>query len=268
VLTIAAVTDLHFGPRASHAGKLRKLSDLAPELVQRFAAFARQCRPDVVVNLGDVIEDEGPELDLARYQRGIGLLDGLPGQLVHVAGNHDLINLRAPDLRRSWGLEPQGPLHRSFDVAGHHVAVVHTVERRDVDVRIEAAELAWLQADLAATDLPTVVLMHHSAAEQDLADNRWFSQAPELALVHERRDLRAILEAAGRTVLVLNGHLHWNHVAIIRGIPYVTLQSLTENVEQDAPGRPAACWALVRLSDEGVRVRVLGAEPARFELRR
>ncbi|MBM4359501.1 MAG: metallophosphoesterase family protein [Deltaproteobacteria bacterium] len=265
-LTLGIVTDLHFGPAASFGGKLRKLTHRAAELTRSFAERMRdEVRPDLVVNLGDVLEDESPELDRVRYAECMDLLALAGVERLNVAGNHDAVHLDAPALRTLWGLAPDGPLHQSLDRGGAHLVVLATHETKDVDVRIDEAQLAWLEADLAATTLPTVVLMHHSAADQHLAGNRWFAKAPHLALVKERKRLRALLEASGKVVLVVNGHLHWNHLDVIRGIPYLTLQSLIENLDDDAPGRPASAYAVVRLSNRRISIEVGGAETCRYQ---
>jgi hypothetical protein len=65
---------------------------------------------------------------------------------------------------------------------------------------------------------------------------------------------------------VFNGHLHWNHFDVIGGIPYATVQSLIENVDEDAPGRAAASHALVHLNDKRMVVRVRGNDPARYQV--
>jgi 3',5'-cyclic AMP phosphodiesterase CpdA len=268
MLRLAVITDVHFGPKASFGGKLRKLSHLGPPLTRAFAAKMRdETRPDVIVNLGDCIEDESAELDRKRYAAFVELLRESDRELVHVAGNHDLKNLAAGDLLPIWGRE--APLHYSLDRGGVHLVVLHTQEETGVRVGIDAAQLAWLEADLARSTLPAVVLMHHSAADQDLRGNRWFEGLPQLCLVAERAALRAILARHGRTLLVVNGHLHWNHLDVIEGIPYVTVQSLIENVEDDAPGTPAAAHALITIDGPRVLVEVAGAHPARyqFELR-
>lgn len=269
MITFGVVTDQHFGPEARLSGKLRKLTGRAPELTRAFARrMRREVRPDLVVNLGDCIEDESPSADLERYRACLSLLDEAGCELVHVAGNHDRIHLRAPELRRAWGLEPAGPLHRSFDRRGVHFVVLATHEQKDVEVTVDDDQIAWLQADLAATKLPTVVLMHHSAAEQDLRGNRWFEGAPHICLVRRRARLRELFARHGRTRLVINGHLHWNHLDVIGGIPYVTLQSLVENVEDDAPGRPAAAHAVVRLDERRLLIEVEGAQPCRYQVER
>jgi Icc protein len=264
-LTLAVVTDLHFGPEVHFEGRLRKMSHLAPTLADDFVrAMNDAISPDLVANLGDDIEDESREVDLERYGACQAILRRAKAPLVNVAGNHDLVHLNRDDLNRFWGRT--GPLYYALDVRGWHVVVLHTIEREGIDVRIPTPQLEWLRADLAAASSPTVVLMHHSASEQSLDDSRWWPGRAHLALVQERAELRHILQASGRVRLVMNGHLHWNHFDVIAGIPYVTVQSLVENVDDDAPGRAAAAHAVVQLSEHRGIVRVKGNDPARYQV--
>ena len=278
-LTFALITDLHFGPEARYAGKLRKLSHHAGDLARAFVDRMNEVvRPDLVVNLGDDIEDEGPEADRARYAECNGILRGARAELVNVAGNHDTVHLSSADLLAVWGsgggAERAGPsqkrdaqpvLYSSFDRGGVHFTVLHTRERKDLDVRVGPEQLAWLAEDLAGTRLPTIVLMHHSAADQDLTGNRWFEGKPHICLVRERRALRRLFAEQGRVVAVFNGHLHWNHLDVIEGVPFVTVQSLIENLDDDAPGRAAAAHAVVRVSKRRIVVAIEGAERARYQ---
>jgi 3',5'-cyclic-AMP phosphodiesterase len=269
VITIGVVTDLHFGPEARFGGKLRKLTAQAPTLTRTFAAKMREeTQPDFVVNLGDDIEDESPERDAERYAECLSILAESGRELVHVAGNHDRVHLSPSDLRRLWGMPPQGRLHRRFSRGGISFLVLATHERKDRDVRIDADQLAWVESELASGDGPVVVFMHHSAADQDLRHNRWFSDLPQLCLVEERARLREIFERSGRVRLVVNGHLHWNHLAVHAGIPYVTVQSLIENVDDDAPGRAAAAHAVIRLEEQTTHIEIFGAEPCRYQFSR
>ncbi len=272
-LKIGFVTDLHFGPQAFHDGKLRKLTHHASELTREVVRRMNEdVKPDLLVNLGDDIEDESREADLARYTECQDILRTAKAELVNVAGNHDTIHLTRDDLARIWRRETlitkpgDQPLFYSFDRGGFHFTVLHTLERKDVDVRIPQAQLEWLTRDLDATALPTVVLMHHSASEQDLSDSFWFKGLAHLALVKERAELRAILERSGKVRVVFNGHVHRNHFDVIRGIPYVTIQSLIENLDEDAPGRPAAACAVAMLEDARTTIRVLGNDPARYQI--
>jgi 3',5'-cyclic AMP phosphodiesterase CpdA len=270
-LTLALITDLHFGPEARHEGKLRKLTKEAPLLARAFVERMNDVvRPDLVVNLGDDIEDESPEVDRGRYLECQAILRGARAELVNVAGNHDTIHLTPAELLTAWGEVESPVLYRSFDREGYHFVVLHTRERKDVDITVGSEQLEWLGADLAASTLPTIVFMHHSAADQDLRGNRWFEGRPNIGLVRERRALRKTLSerGEGRVLAVFNGHLHWNHLDVVDGIPFVTLQSLIENLDEDAPGRPAAAHAVVRLSRRRLVVEVEGAERARYQFDR
>jgi hypothetical protein len=46
-----------------------------------------------VINLGDDLEDEGPEVDRARYGDVMRILGRVDAALAHVAGNHDTVHL-------------------------------------------------------------------------------------------------------------------------------------------------------------------------------
>lgn len=278
-LTFALTTDMHFGPAALYRGKLRKLSAHAGDLLGAFVErMNTRVEPAFIVNLGDDIEDESAEADRARYAECMDILGRAKADLVHVAGNHDTVHLSESELlalwaRRADGLPKPSALRYSFDRAGIHFVVLHTREQKDRDITVGEEQLAWLAADLERAATPTIVFMHHSAADQHLVGNRWFEGRANICLVKERKALRAILEAPRRdgqrqVLAVFNGHLHWNHLDLVGGIPFVTLQSLIENLDEDAPGRPAMAHAVVRISRSRLVVEVEGAEPARYQFDR
>src|SRR5689334_25304321 len=103
-LVFALISDLHFGKETGYDGKLRKLTSQAPQLTRAFVDRMNQVvRPDLVINLGDDIEDENREADLLRYGECMRELARCDAAVRHVAGNHDLINLTEDDLLRFWG---------------------------------------------------------------------------------------------------------------------------------------------------------------------
>lgn len=264
-LVFALISDLHFGKEVGYDGKLRKLTTHAPRLTRAFVDRMNDVvHPDLVVNLGDDIEDENRDADLLRYGECMAELSRCKAEVRHVAGNHDLINLTEADLLGFWG--QTGRVYYSFDRAGVHFAVLCTHETKDVSVRIDDDQLDWLVKDLALAKAPVIVFMHHTASEQDIGKNRWFYRAPHICKVAERKKLRRIIEASRKVIAVFNGHLHWNHFDLCGGIPYVTVQSLIENLDDDAPGRPAAAHAVCRLSDKRLIVEIEGNDPARYQI--
>lgn len=240
------------------------MSHHAAELTESFVrTMLDEVRPDFVVNLGDDIEDESRAADLARYEECQSILKRTGVPVVNVAGNHDTVNLGREDLLATWGR--QGELYYSFDQGGFHFTVLHTVEEPGGDIHVREPEFAWLRADLEQAQFPSIVFMHHSASEQDLDDSFWFRGRANRALVQERRELRALFQAK-KVLAVFNGHVHRNHFDVIRGIPYITIQSLIENVDEDAPGRASRAHAVVRLDGERIVVRVYGEDPARYQI--
>lgn len=262
-MRLALFTDQHFGPAASFQGKLRKLTHQAASLTERFVCKMNlETKPDVVVNLGDVLEDESEELDAQRYGQFLGLMAGLTCPVEHVIGNHDSARLSDEKLGTMLGTDSH---YRSTDIAGVHLVVLRSVERKDRDVRLPDEQLSWLRADLDRTELPTLVCIHHPLSDLDLTGNRWFEKAPHICRVANRREAREILEHSGKVRAVFNGHAHWNHLDVVNGIPYVTLQSLIENVDDDAPGRAAAAHAVVDVSAKRLIVNVFGEHPAHYQ---
>ena len=62
---------------------------------------------------------------------------------------------------------------------------------------------------------------------------------------------------SGKVKAVFNGHIHWNHIMHHDGIPYINLQALSENFQND--GTPAESYALVEVGEGGeVRVDIKG----------
>jgi len=266
-MRFALISDVHFGPPASHEGKLRKLTHLSETLVDAFVTrMQQQVQPDLVINLGDVLEDEAAQPDRQRYARFVELLAQIGRPVLHVAGNHDTINLTPEELCSMWG--NSSSVVYSQDHHGIHFSVLRTIEHPGERIELPEEQIRWLERDLAATNLPSIVLMHHPASEMRLEGNRWFEKQPHICRVVERRALREVIAQSGKVLAVFNGHVHWNHLDVIAGIPYVTLQSLSENLDEDAPGRAAAAYAVCDLDDRRLVITVHGAEMVRYQLER
>jgi 3',5'-cyclic AMP phosphodiesterase CpdA len=261
----ALISDVHFGPVAYNAGRLSKLSHEAARLTRSFVDSMNDVeRPALVINLGDVIEDQDPAADRRNYREFLSIVHALEAPILHVAGNHDTINLSDDDLRELW--EHSGPLHYSRRIGDLSFLVLHTRQIKDTAVHLSLEQLEWVEAELQRLTPPVIVLMHHPASEMRLTGNHWFEHAPHICRVAERRALRRLLEQSGKVAAVFNGHVHWNHFDIAGGIAYITVQSLTENLDADAPGRPAAAWAVCDMDQHRLVVELRGEEAARYQV--
>ena len=96
------------------------------------------------------------------------MLSRCKSEVRHVAGNHDLINLTEDDLLAFWGADRARSTIRSIAAACTSSCSTRA-RRKDVERahRRRAARVA--RGDLAAATRSAIVLMHHTAAEQDIA---------------------------------------------------------------------------------------------------
>ncbi|MCI0479535.1 metallophosphoesterase, partial [Candidatus Uhrbacteria bacterium] len=172
----------------------------------------------------------------------VARLRAFPGPIVHVLGNHDLYDLSKEDFLAATG---SPATFHSLDVGAYHVVVLDAqYTRTGVDVAhigwmvqgtIPEAQLSWLEADLATTDKPTIVLIHQPL---DVAFDLLAGGPP----VSNALAVRAVLAASGRVIAVLQGHDHENRYASIDGIHYVTFAAM---VDHDVPTPPT--WAAITL---------------------
>jgi Icc protein len=259
-LRIGLVTDIHHGPDVD----VRTGSAARSLLAVLTACMRERFHPDVIVDLGDRINDVDLEADRAHLREVRDMLEGAGRPVVYAWGNHDLANVAPDDARAILGKKAD---HESLDANGYHLVVLNsqdpTVE--GIGGTLSSAQLDWLERDLSATSRPVIVFCHHPLDEQDPGRHWYFADHPGHALAGNRERARRILAVSGRVRAVFNGHMHLNTVEIIDGIPYVTVMSL---VDSKMTGGPSGCFAEITLTDAGaVEIRVRGRLPLAIAFR-
>jgi 3',5'-cyclic-AMP phosphodiesterase len=247
-LRLGIVTDIHYGPDTEMV-----LGSAAPDALRAASTACGRGRPDLLVDLGDRLTDETPDVDLQRLRTLAGLFGASGFRREHLRGNHDALSPAVHEELLG------GPVtSRSCDVGGWHLVFLDTYDGSVGGVLTDDA-LDWFEADLAATSLPTVVFSHQPLDGQPLIGNPVFEveyAAHAHPAGHERA--RRIMAASGRVRMAVNGHTHWNHHVTVAGVPHVTVQSL---VARTAAGHETGSYAVVELDDRSHRVRVFGGEP-------
>lgn len=207
---------------------------------------ARAIKADFAINGGDHVFDS---LGVPK-QRAVTLFDlyskteqDLGLKLHHTIGNHDVVGIYPAS-----GVSPDDPLYGkklfedrfgklyySFDHKGHHFIVLDTIgitPDHAYEGRVDAAQMQWLKADLAAlaADTPVIVSVHIPLVSAFFS----YIPVPATAAAHHgatvanANEVLALFE--GHNVLgVLQGHTHINEIVVWKGVPYITSGAICGN---------------------------------------
>jgi len=147
------------------------------------------------------------------------LMDGCNKPAYSILGNHEhgIID----DFVSASKTMPSA--YYSFDVNGIHFICLESSE--DTFYSMTQAQLDWLQSDLAASVLPTIVFIHHRIDKNygDPAD--WWPTEPLSIYCYNSEAIRALLEADGDVTTVFSGHYHEPTKTILNGVTYYTVPS-------------------------------------------
>jgi HAD superfamily hydrolase (TIGR01450 family) len=257
-LRLALIGDIHHGPFSE-----AKDGPAALRLLEGALDEINALQPALVVDLGDRITETDAAADTARFREVVEGFRRLRIPWVYLPGNHDLVHLSLAACEAMLGVRLRP---HSIDLSGWHLVFWQVDCRQQPGGRLASrADLEWLEADLRSTDLPSVVFTHVPFDDASMVGNYYFAHGvPGGPSYRNSAEIRAVLERTDRAVLVVAGHVHWNHLVTINGIRYVAVQGLTETFTTHP--EPAGAWAVLDLSDEGMRLEVRGRDPALLAL--
>lgn len=256
---IAIVTDIHHGT-PSHT----KRGDTALELLAAFAEWSNGQKPDLVLDLGDRISDVDSQTD-ARLEREVAeLFARIDAPVHHVCGNHDRDHLSVAENEEILG----APLASEvIDLGAWQMALWRAASRIHRNVPrpgfdLPEADLLWLSRMAQQAEKPTLLASHVPISGHSQVSNYYFQRTPGASTYPQADRARAALAQARVPVAAIAGHVHWNTVTTVDGIPHMTQQSLTESFT--TAGEPARAWGMLELG-ETVQWQVFGDDP--FEAR-
>jgi len=257
-LKIALVTDIHNG-----RDSLTKKGGAAVPLLQAFRAFVADEQPDLVAELGDRISDASPEADHAAMAEVAAELAALPVPFHALMGNHDRVHLT---VAQNEALLGQGLASHSLDLKGWHLVFwqADTAMSHAREPALSEADLDWLRDDLAATSLPAIIFSHIPLDGASMTGNFYFQANPQFATYGNLARAQAIITGAGNVAMCVAGHVHWNNLSRIGGIPFLSLQSLTESYTTQ--GEASGAWAVIEADAEGVSWRGYGQDPIELKV--
>lgn len=255
---LALLADIHHGPDIG-----TKIGTAALPLLREIRGQIVDAAPDALIELGDRINDVDHDEDIRLTREVADALAGLNLRRAHLLGNHDNHEITRAEAESAFQLSFDS---YSFDLEGLHIAIwnADTHVRPQIGFSFAEHDLAWLQADLARTELPTVLCTHVPLDNGSMVGNLYFEHQRQYAYYeHEGVRAREIIERSGKVILCLAGHTHWNACHSIDGVHYATIHSLTESFT--TPPHPTGAWARCEIG-EHIEIEVFGRDPVLYRL--
>lgn len=262
-LRIAIVTDIHHGKNAE-----AKKGASAMRLMADFAAFVSQEKPDLVLDLGDRISDEDPETVVILEREVSAAFDPIRAvcPVHHICGNHDRDFLSVAQNEMILG---QSLGHQTLDAGEWRIVLwrADTLIRRPDGFQCPDSDIAWLARTIAEADRPLLIASHVPVSGHSQIGNYYFQSNPGSSTYPQHAEkIRDVLRTSKVPTVCLAGHVHWNTVTTIDGIPHFTQQSLTESfvmAPENGAGEACGAYGLLKLSAETIDWQVFGADAFR-----
>jgi 3',5'-cyclic AMP phosphodiesterase CpdA len=197
------------------------IADIHPDMlpdgldrVRAFVAAMMKAQVDFIVQLGDFV---WPAPTNRRY---LDAWNAFAGPRYHVLGNHDMDDGYTSEqtvafcaMPGRYYAFPAGPA-RGLVLDGNEPGGKRSGYRRFVG----AAQLAWLERELAGDERPCVIFIHQPF-DEDHAD-----------ALENGAAVRAVLERAqqakpGSVLAVFCGHLHLDYARAVNGIQHLQINS-------------------------------------------
>ncbi len=193
----------------------------AASLAQVLAGLAPLPQLDALLLTGDLSQDDSP----ASYQMLGNAIAPLQVPAYWLPGNHDQ-NTDATEAVLS-----QAPFcsDKSFPLGAWHIVLLSTMLPGQVQGRLSAASLAWLDRELGQySQQPTVVALHHHPLPIGSA---WM----DAIALENPEEFLAVLDRHPQVKLVLNGHIHQEFVAQRNGVDYFGTPSTCVQFKPQTP---------------------------------
>lgn len=236
---LALVADIHHGEN-----HFTKKGSHALPLMAEFARFVGETKPDAVIDLGDRISDKDRETDLVLEREAAEAFRAIGHPVHHLCGNHDRDHLSVSDNEAILGQSLQ---HQTIDIGGWRLVLwrADSLIRRPGGFVLTEHDLLWLAGVVRQADRPLAIMSHVPVSGHSQTSNYYFERNPASSTYPGAERARAVLRAAHVPVVWVSGHVHWNTLTFVDGIPHITLQSLTETFTTHP--EPAAAWGLLEL---------------------
>lgn len=264
MVKIVMFSDLHYAPEKpiNNGSRIeRKLMEYSEPILDKLTyQINNVIKPDLVLNLGDLVEDfNDHDKDIVNLNYIWQKFKKIDVPFYSCIGNHDLRSMTSRnEVERIMEYDHST---FSFDISGMHVIILGTYVNNDLGTAeggifktqfISNEDMEWLKEDLRDNKLPTIICLHFGVAEDDMKGNWWFESCSETALLGNRKELKQIIKEHSNVLAIFSGHQHWTKHLVEEGISYYVLGSMTENINND--GIPDGVYFVIEFDDEKLEV--------------
>ena len=219
---IAHVTDLHLRPRGLACYRVSETNMLAARAIDALNALTPQ--PDAIVITGD-LADTPNEVEYAGVQR---LVNRLKAPVYVIPGNHDSSAL----MRET--LTGVGPINEGSADKIHYAVTIGEVRLIALDTSVAGvphgtlgeAQLAWLDARLSESDMPTLIAMHHPPATTGIRHMDGIG-------LTDTADFAEVIARHSHVERVMCGHVHRTIITSVAGTVMTLAPSTAHQVKLD-----------------------------------
>lgn len=232
---IAIVNDIHAGESFSKNGHMRAASQLVQaRLPQTLKRISEEHEPDLLVNMGDLIRKGylGSETEL--YRQIIQHFSTCPCPVIHMLGNHELVNNREEDIKEIW--KEEGYTQNSFgEEVINNVRVLwlgmEAIDAQGCIFKLSDEQLQWLDETLKKDDRPAILLTHFAIDDQDVTGNFFYTgQNRHVFFFENQEECRRVIAPHKHLKAVIQAHLHYFNCRMLESRPYVTLPAMIDNI--------------------------------------
>jgi hypothetical protein len=232
-LKLVLFADTHIGPNA----ECRPGEEVECLMKQFVDIINTEIKPDLVIELGDRINNNNHDADMANLIKFAAVLENLKMPCMHVFGNHDIHNLSKEE---NVEILKSPVSYRNYSYKGFDLIFLDTADPviDFIGGDVSHKQLAWLEDRLHANDLPKIILAHHPMMGQDLQGNPHFASFPHLAALKDGNKIKKTFDGCKNIIVYISAHVHWFYFSTRSGFPFISIPSFTEAypLKKDAPG--------------------------------
>ncbi|MEL7000245.1 MAG: metallophosphoesterase [Pseudomonadota bacterium] len=253
---ICLVADIHHGTDTT-----TKKGSAAAALMSEFCDFVGTEDPDLVLDLGDRISDVDHDTDMVLEREAAAMFAPIAQPVHHICGNHDRDFLTVAENEE---ILSQSLANETIDLDGWTVVLFRAdakIHRNDDGTRgfaMPEADLVWLAGVVATATQPLAIFTHVPLSGHDQTGNYYFQKNPDFSRYPDTDRIRAVIESSRVPLACFSGHVHWNTLTTVHGIPYLTIQSLTETFTTHP--EPAGAMATLDLGPDEIVLDVRGLD--------